>query len=135
MNTMGDYHGLYFKRFVLLLSYVFEKFTNTWLEYYGLNPCFYFSIPRLSWDVMLKMTGIELELVSDIDIHLFIEKGITGGIFYIAKRFSKANNNHMQPHNHNNPSKYIMYLDENNLYGWAMSQYLPCCGLKWLNQK
>ena len=70
----------------LLLTDVFEKFFNTWLEYYGLYPCHYFSSPGLSWDAMLKMTGIELELISDIDVHLFIEKGMTGGISYIAKQ-------------------------------------------------
>ena len=81
-----------------------------------------FSSPGLSWDVMLKISGIELELTSDNDTHLFIEKGMRGGISYIAKRHSKANN------------KY-MYLDANNLYGWAMIQYLPYSGFKWLNKK
>ena len=69
--TMGDYYNLYLKADVLLLADVFEKFINTRLEYYGLNPCQYFSSPGLSWDAMLKMTGIELELISDIDMHLF----------------------------------------------------------------
>ena len=73
----------------MLLADVFEKFINTCLEYYGLNPCHYFSSPGLSWDAMLKMTGIELELTSDIDKHLFTEKGMRGGISYIAKRYSR----------------------------------------------
>ena len=70
----------------------FEKFISRCLEYYGLDPCHYFSNPALSWDAMLKMTEIELALISDIEIHLFIEKGTRGGIFYIAKIYSKANN-------------------------------------------
>ena len=74
MNTMGDYHDLHLKTDVLLLADMFEKFINTCLDYYGLDPCHYFSSPVFSWDVMLKMTGIELDLISDIDIHLFIEK-------------------------------------------------------------
>ena len=85
MNTVSDYHNLYLKKDVLLLSDALENFINTCLEYYGLDPCHYFNSLGLSWDAMLKMTGIELELSSDIDIHLFIEKGIRGGISYIAK--------------------------------------------------
>ena len=96
MNTMGDYHDLYLKTDVLLLAEVFEKFVNTYLEYYGLDPCHYFSSPGLSWKAMLKMTGIESELISDIDMHLFVEKGMRGGISYSAKRYSKANNKYMQ---------------------------------------
>ena len=74
MSTMGDYHDLYLKADVLLLADVFEKFTNTCLQYYGLNPCHYFSSPGLSWDAMPRMTVIDLELISDICMHLFIEK-------------------------------------------------------------
>ena len=59
MKTMGDYHDLYLKTDVLLLAYVFKKFIKTYLNYYGLYPCHYFSSPGLSWDAMLKMTGVE----------------------------------------------------------------------------
>ena len=78
MNTMGDYHDLYLKTDVLLLADVFGKFIKTCLDYYGLDPCHYFSSLGSSWDAMLKITGIKLELISYIDVHLFIEKG--GGI-------------------------------------------------------
>ena len=80
IKTLGDYHDLYLKTDVLLLVDVFEKFIKACLNYYGLDPCHYFSSPGLSWDALLKMTGIELELISDIDMHLFIEKGMRGGI-------------------------------------------------------
>ena len=96
MNTMGDYHDLYLKTDILLLVDVFEKFINTFLNYCGLDSSHYFSSPVLSCDAMLKMTGIELELISDIDVHLFIEKGMRGGIYYIAKRHSKTNNKYMK---------------------------------------
>ena len=86
IKTLGEYHDLYLKTDVLLLCDVFEKFINTCLNYYGLDSCRYFDSLGLSWDAMLKMTGIELELISDLDIHLFIEKGARGGISYIAKR-------------------------------------------------
>ena len=135
MNTMGDYHDLYLKKNVFLLADVFEKLINTCLEYYRLDPCHYFSIPGLSWDAMLKMIGIELELISDIDMHLFIEKGIRGGISCIAKRHSKANNKYMQSYDVNEPSKFIVHLDAKKLFGWAMSQHLPYNGFKWLNRK
>ena len=84
---------------------------------------------------MLKMTEIELELTSDIDMHLFIEKGMKGGISHIAKRYSKANSKYMKSYDPNKPSAYIQYVDGNNLYGWAMSHYLPYGGFKWLSQK
>ena len=132
MKNMGDYHDHYLKKDVLLLADVFEKFIDTCLKFYGLDPCHYFSSPGLSWDAMLKMTGIELEKISDIDKYLFIEKGLRGGISYIAKRYAKANNKYMEDYDPKKPSKFITYLDMNNLYGWAMSGYLPYGGFKWL---
>ena len=93
-KKMCDYHDLYVKRDVLLLA-AFEKFIDMCLKYYRLDLCHYFSSPGLSWDAMLKMTRIELELISDLDMYLFIEKGMRGDISYIAKRFSKANNKYM----------------------------------------
>ena len=81
------------------------------------------------------MTGIELDLISDIDMHLFIENGMRGGISYIAKKRSKSNNKYMKCYDSSKESKCITYLDANNLYGWATSQYLPYSGFKWLNQK
>ena len=129
---MGDYHDHYFKKSVLVLADVFEKFIDTCLKFYGLDPCHYFSSPGLSWDAMLKMTGVKLEKISDIDKYLFIEKGLRGGISYIAKRYAKANNKYMKNYDPTKPSIYISYLDMNNLYGWAMSGYLPYGRFKWL---
>ena len=126
MNTMGDYHDLYLKRDVLLLADVFEKFISTCLDYYGLDSCHYFSSTVLSWDAML---------IHDIAMHLFIEKRMKGAITCIVKRQSKANNKYMKCYDDSKESKYIMYLDANNLYGWAMSQYLSYSGFKWLDQK
>ena len=95
-------------------------------------PCHYFSCPGLSWDAMLKMTGIKLGKMFDTAMYLFIEKGLRGGISYIAKRYSKANNKYMKNYDPKKPSKFITYLDMSNLYGWAMSSYLPYGGFKWL---
>ena len=117
INAMGDYYDLYLKTDVLLLADVFRKFINTCFDYYGLDSCHYFSSPELSLDAMLKMTGIELDLISDIDMHLFIEKEMRGGISYIAKRYSKASNKYMKCYDSSKRSIYITYLDANNLYG------------------
>ena len=80
----------------MLLSDVFEKFIDTCLKLYGLDPCHYFSYPGLSWSAMLKMTGMRLEKIVDIGMYLFIEKGLRGRISYIAKRYAKANNKYMK---------------------------------------
>ena len=82
LKNMGDYHNLYLGSDVLLLADVFENFRKTCLEYYKLDPCHYFTSPGLSWDAMLKMTNIKLELMTDIDMFQFIEKGLRGGISY-----------------------------------------------------
>ena len=135
LENMGEYHDLYLQSDILLLSDVFENFRKTCLEYYKLDPCHYFTSPGLSWDAMLKMTDIKLELMTDIDMFQFIEKGLRGGISYIANRHGKANNKYMKEYDEKAPSKYIMYLDANNLYGWAMSQYLPTGGFRWMTEK
>ena len=135
LKSMGEYHDLYLKSDILLLTDVFERFRKTCLEFYKLDPCHYFTSPGLSWDAMLKMTNIKLELISDVDMFLFIEKGLCSGINYIANRHGEANNKYMKEYDEKAPSKYIMYLDANNLYGWAMSQYLPTGGFRWMTQK
>ena len=113
------------KDYLMLLADVFEEFIGTCLKLYELDPCHYFSSPGLSWDAMLKMTGVKLEKISDIDKYLFIEKGLRGGISYIAKRYANANNKYMKDYGPIKPSQFITYLDMNNLYGWAMIHYLP----------
>ena len=106
IKNLGEYYDLYLKTDVLLLCDVFEKFINVCLKDYGLDPCHYFSSPGLSWDAMLKMNGIQPETISDIDVHLFLEKGMRGGVSYISKRYSKSDEN-----------TEIIYWDANNLYG------------------
>ena len=81
---------------------------------------------------MLKMTDIKFEKISDIGKYLFIEKGLRGGNSYIAKRYSKANNEYLNNYDPKKSSTFISYLDMNNLYSWVMSEYLPCGRFKWL---
>ena len=100
------------------------------LEYYKLDPAHFYTSPGLSWDACLKMTEIELELISDGDMYLFIEKGLRGGLSVITQRKGVANNKFMNSYDKKSKSKYISYFDANNLYGWATSQYRPYDGFK-----
>ena len=84
MKNTGDYYDIYLKKDVLLLVDVFEKFIDTYLKFYRLDPFHYFSSPGLSWNAMLKMTGVKLEKIFDIDMYLFTVKRLRGGTSYIA---------------------------------------------------
>ena len=97
-----------------------------------MDLCHYFTSPGLAWDTMLKMTSVKLELMHDVDMYQFIEKGTRGGISYITNRYATTNNKHMKKCDQSKASKYIMYLDAENLYGWAMSQSLPTDGFQWM---
>ena len=131
-RTLRDYHDLYLKSDVLLLADVFENFRATCLKHYKLDPAHYYTSPGLAWDACLKTTGQHLELLSDYDMLMMFERGIRGGITHISKRYAEANNKYMKNYNHSKDSKFIQYLDANNLYGWAMSQNLPTHGFKWM---
>ena len=97
IKTMVEYHDIYLlKSDVLLLADVFENFRKTCLQYYKFDPYHYFTSPGLSWDAMLKMTNIKLELMTNVDMFQFIEKGMRGGVSYIANRYGKANNKYMK---------------------------------------
>ena len=96
LKNMGEYHDLYLKSDVHLLVDVFKNFRKIFMQYYELDPCHYFTSPGLSWDAMLKMTDIKLELIADIDTFQFIEKGMRSGVSYIANRYGKANNKYMK---------------------------------------
>jgi hypothetical protein len=133
IKNLGEYHDLYLKSDVLLLADVFENFRKVCLEYYKLDPCHYYFAPGLSWDACLKMTEIELELISDVDQHLFIEKGLRGGVSIITHRKGNGNNKYMKTYDKNAATKYVTYYDANNLYGWAMSQAMPYGGFKWVD--
>ena len=131
-QTIKDYHDLYLKSDVLLLADVFENFRKTCLKHYKLDPAHYYTSPGLAWDACLKETGQELELLHEYDMLMMFERGIRGGMTHISKRYSEANNKYMKDFNPEQPSKFIQYLDANNLYGWAMSQSLPTHGFKWM---
>ena len=133
LNNLGDYHDLYVQSDTLLLADVFENFRNMCLKDYELDPAHFLLLPGLAWQACLKKTNIELELLTDYDMLLMVEKGIRGGICHSIQRYAKANNKYMKSYNNNKESSYIQYLEANNLYGWAMSKKLPVNGFKWFD--
>ena len=115
---MKDYHNWYNLSDVLLLADIFENFRNICMNHYGLNPARYYIAPGLAWDDILKITKVQLELLSDPDMLLMIESGIRGGIEAISQRHAKANNEYMGTEfDSAEESKFISYLHANNLYG------------------
>lgn len=134
-KTFMDYHNIYLKSDVLLLSDVWAAFRNTCYTNYNLDCLYYYTAPGLSFDAMLKYTKIELELFTEVEMYEFCEKGIRGGLSQISKRHAVANNKYMSVYDPKKEDSYIVYLDANNLYGHSMSQYLPVRGFKWNKEK
>ena len=111
-----------------------ENFRNTCLEIYERDPTYFVSVPGLTWQACLKKTVVKLELSTDYDMILMIEKGIRGGICQATHRYAKANNKYMKNYDKNNESSYLKYLDANNLCGLAISQKLPTDCFKWVKR-
>ena len=134
-KTLTDYLELYNKSDVLILADIFENFRDVCMKEYKLDPAWYYTSPGLAWDAALKHTKVKLELLSDIDMLQMVNRGIRGGVSMISRRYAKANNKYMnETYNPSQPSKFITYLDANNLCGWAMSQPLPTHGFKWMTE-
>ena len=124
---MDDYHDLYVQSDTLLLADVFGNFRNTCIKVYELDPAHFVSAPRLVWQAYLKKTNIKLELLTDVDMLLMVEKGIRGGICHAIYRYAKANNKYMKKYNKDKEESFIQYLDATNIYGWAMSLPVKIC--------
>ena len=134
IRNLGEYHNLYLKTDVILLANIFEAFRKVCLDNYGLDPADFYTAPGLAWKACLKKTGIRLELLLNPDMLLMFERGIRGGITQSVHRWAKANNPYMgSEYNPREPTRYLQYLDANNLYGWAMSQPLPTGGFHWVD--
>ena len=133
IRNMGEYHDLYLRTNVILLTNVFESFRQVCLENYRLDPSHFYTAPGLAWKACLKKTGIRLELLLEPDMLLMFEREIRGGITQSVHRWAAANNPYMgSEYNPDAPTRYLQYLDKNNLYGWAMSQPLPTGLFHWV---
>ncbi len=132
-ETMKDYHDLYLKTDVLLLADVMTEFRKTCKKAYGLDALHNYTSPGLAWSAMLKHTGVKLDLISDPDMYLFVEKGIRGGISTVVKRYAKSNK-YLDNYDKESESVFIPYLDANNLYGWAMNNPLPVSNFEWIEE-
>ena len=113
-----------------MLANVFENFRNKCIEVYETDIAHFMSAHGLAWQACLKRDRSKLELLTDIDMLLMIEKGIRGGIVYAIHRYAKTNNKYMNNYNKDIESLYFMYLDTNNLYGCVMSRKLPVNSFK-----
>ena len=131
IDNLGKYHDLYVRSDTTLLADVFENFRDKWLNINKLDPAYYFSAPGLSWHSCLKKTGIKLELLTDPNMLLQLEKSIRGEVCTAIYKYAKANNKNMKNYDNTKESTYLMYVHANNLYGYAMSKKLPIDNFKW----
>ena len=132
INKLGGYHYLYVQSDTLLLADVFEKFRNMCLKIYELDPACFLTAPDLAWQAVLKKTKGKLDLLTDIEMLLMVEKDIRRGICHSIYRYAKANNKYMKDYDKNKELSYLQYWDVNNLYGWEMLQKLPVNNFEWI---
>ena len=102
------------------------------IKVYELDPIDILAAPGLALQACLKKAGVELELLTDANMLLMVEKGIRGGMCHAIHRFAKANNKYMKNYDQNEESSFLQYLDGNNLYGWVMFEKFPVRGFKWV---
>ena len=133
IKNLGEYHDLYVKLDTAVLADVFENFRNKSIKIDKLDPAYFLTTPGLSWRVCLKKTGVELELLTDENMFLIYEKGIHGGICNKVHSYAEANNKYMKNYDKNKKTLFLMYVDANNLYCWAMSKKLPVDEFKWID--
>ena len=132
-NNLCEYHDLYVRSDALLLADIFENFRQSCSKNYELDPAHFVSLHGLAWQVCLKKTNVELELLTDYDMLLMVEERIRGGICHAMQRYAHANNKYMKDYDKKKKSCYIQYLDTNNLYGKAMTEKLPVRGFRWMD--
>jgi hypothetical protein len=134
-KTFGDYHDLYLRTDVLILADSIQKFRITMKEVSGLDPLNYITLPSFAFDMALKLTKVKLDLFhkGQEDMHEFVQRWMRGGNSMAPRRIAKAYFPGMKGYNKRKANKWLLYLDANNLYGWAMSQYLPTGGFRWLD--
>lgn len=133
-TCMREYMEIYLLSDVLLLADVFENFRSNCLRDYDLDPVHYFSSAHYTFDAFMRKCGSKLDYIRDVDHYLFLRNAVRGGVSMISHRYSEANNSRMRNFDSSRESKFIIYVDANNLYGWAMRQPMPTGNLRWLQQ-
>ena len=127
-STMKDYKELYMRLDAALLADDFENFRGNSLRHYQLDPTHFCIAPR--WHACQK---INLQLVSDPDISLFIDEGLLGGVSMVRNPHLFANNEEVPGYNESEEKKWLLSLDCNNQYCWVLSQSLPTGGFPWVD--
>ena len=135
MTGVRDYHNFHLLTDMLLLADVFENFRDVCLQHYGLDPAHNYTFSGFTWQTALKMTDVKFYLLTDIDQHLLIEEGIRRGVAMINHPYARANASAMEKFDASKRNSYIINLDANSLYGWAISQLLPMSNFKWLTDE
>ena len=130
-RNLEDYQNLYMRLDVCLLADVFQNFRYLSMQKYSLDPVHFFTSPSLSWQACLKKTETTIDLIVDPEMSNFIDKGFLGGVSFARNPYLKANNPKCSGYDPNLPEKWILLLDANNLYGYAMKQPLPFGGFEW----
>ena len=133
INNLGEYHNLYVKLDTALLGDIFENFRDKHIETDNIDPAYFLTAPGLSWWACLKKKGVKLELLTDENMFLTYEQSIRGGICNKVHSYAEANNKYMKNYDKNKESSFLVYVDANNLYGWALSKKLPVDGFKWVD--
>ena len=132
MNNLGDYHDLYVQSDTLLIAEIFENFRDMSLKIYELDPAYFVSLSGFAWHACFKITGVNLELITDINMLLMIESGMRGGVCHMMRSYVEANNKYMNNYDENKESSFLSYLDANDLYGCPMIKKLPAGSFKWV---
>lgn len=135
-ETFGDYISIYVASDCTLLADVYESYRDLAIEQLELDPVYHFSAPHYSWQAMLRKTGVELDLITNVDqLNMVTGSSLRGGICSAVLRYSKANMPGMTQYNPDMVHRQIVYLDAVSLYGWAMSQSLPKGNFRWLSSR
>ena len=134
IKTFQQYYDLYLTTDVLLLTDICAWYKQESLKTYGLDPFWFVTSPSMAWNAMLKISGVELELLTDVDMHNFFKKGLRGGLAYIGNKYAKANNPQIPEYDAKKPTTYIKYFDLNNLYGYCMMDSLPVGEFEWVTE-
>ena len=131
-KNLGNYYDLYVQSDALLLADVFENVRNMSIEVYQLDLAHFSSAPGLAWQAFLKKTAVKIEMLTNPDMLLIVEKGIRGRMSHATHRGAKANNKYMKNYNKDEKESFLQYNDANNLYGFVMSEPLPVDGFEWV---